>query len=99
MVAPGAEFRGGTLIGQKIGGLRCKTSWFSVRKYVMTKKKKKGLRLPISGFSVSKEKKQNKWCHPKMVTHGASSPPSDATDSNSSCCLFEAGISSSKPSN
>ena len=60
MVAPGAGFRGGTLIGQNIGedrkkkkGLRCKTSWFSARKYVMTKKK--GLCLPISGFSVSKE--------------------------------------------
>ena len=39
-------------------GLRCKTSWFSVRKYVMPKKKeKKGLCLQISGFSVSKEKK------------------------------------------
>ena len=33
-------------------GLRCKTSWFSVRKYVMTKqKKKKGLCLPIRWFS------------------------------------------------
>ena len=79
MVAPGAGFRGGTLYGPKVGedhkkkGLRCKTSWFSVRKHVMTKKK--GLCLPISGFSVSKEKNTNKWYHPKMVTSGAGRPP------------------------
>ena len=71
MVAPGAGFRGGTLYRPKYRWrakrkcFRCKTSWFSVRKYVMTKKK--GLCLPISGFSVSKQKKP-KWCHPKMVT-------------------------------
>ena len=35
---------------------------------------KKGLCLPISGFSFSKEKKL-KWCHPKMVTPGAGRPP------------------------
>ena len=42
---------------------------------------KKGLRLPISGFSVSKQKIETKWCHPKMVTPGAAPPPpiSDAT--------------------
>ena len=40
--------------------------------------KKKGLCLPISGFLVSKEKK-NIWCHHKMVTPGAGRPPSDAT--------------------
>ena len=64
-------------IGQNIGedqkkkenGLRCKTSWFSVRKYVMTKKRKWvfGLKKP-------------KWCHPKMVTPGRAAPPSDATE-------------------
>ena len=43
------------------------------------KKKKKGLCLPSSGFSVSKEKNKNKWCHPKMVTPGAGRPPCDAT--------------------
>ena len=46
MVAPGAEFRDGTLFRAKIGedqkkGLRCKISWFSVQKYVKTKEKKK----------------------------------------------------------
>ena len=47
-------------IGQKKGedqkkGLPRKTRWFSVPKYVMTQKKK-GLRITISGFSVSKKK-------------------------------------------
>ena len=106
MVAPGAGFRGGTLYRPKNRwrpkrkGLCCKTSWFSVRKYVMTKKiKKRSLPTNQRVFGLKRKKTKNKWCHPKMVPHGASSPPSDATDSNSSCCLFEAGISSSKPSN
>ena len=69
MVAP--------FIGQKIGEdqkrkqknvFAGKTSWFSVRKYVVTKKekKKKSLpALPISGFRSQKKKKTNgvipKW--------------------------------------
>ena len=75
MVAPGRDFVVAPFIGQIIGEdqkkkcLRCKTSWFSVRKYVMTRKKKKGLCQPISGFSVSKEKK-TKWCHPGMPKPG-----------------------------
>ena len=54
-------------------GLRCKTSWFSVRKYVMTKKKKKKVFAYRSvGFRSQKKKKQ---------TNG-SPTPSDATDTN-----------------
>ena len=83
MVAPGVGFRGVTLfIGQNLTedqkkkGLRCKTSWFSVRKYVMTKKKV--FAYQSVGFW-SQKKKKTKWCHPKMVTPGAGRPPSDAT--------------------
>ena len=72
MVAP--------FIGQNIGedqkkGLRCKTSWFSVRKYryVMTKKKRS---LPANQWVFGlKGIKKPKWCHPKMVTTGAGRPP------------------------
>ena len=61
---PGRDFVVAPFIGQNKDedqtkkSLRCKTSWFSVRKYMMTKKKQTGLCLPISGFSVSKEKKK-----------------------------------------
>ena len=88
---PGRDFVVALFIGQNIGedqkkGLRCKTSWFSVRKYVMTKKK--GLYLPITGFLGLKRKKKTKWCHPKMVIPEASRPPSDATDTKDLLLLF-----------
>ena len=79
MVAPGAGFRGGTLyrpknrLRQKKKGLRCKTSWFSVRKYVMTKKEKVFAYQSVTFRS--QKKKEPKWCHPKMVTPGAGRPP------------------------
>ena len=81
MVAP--------FIGQNIGedqkkGLRSKTSWFSVQKYVMTKKKKRFLPTNQWVFGL-KRKKQTKWCHPKMMTPGAgrpTAPPCDATGPN-----------------
>ena len=87
MVASGAGFRGGTLyqpkyrLRAKKKDLRCKTSWFSVRKYMMAEKK--GLRLPISGFSVSKEKNKKLMVSPQNGdTRGGppfTVPPSDAT--------------------
>ena len=90
MVALGAGFVAAPFIGQNIGEdqkkkrtlLQNELVFSPKAAYVMTKKKK-GLCLPISGFSVSKEKNKNKskWCHPKMVTPGAGrpSPHSDAT--------------------
>ena len=63
MVVPGAGFRGGTLYEPKVGedhkkkGLRCKTSWFSVRKHVMTKKKRS---LPTNQWVFSLKRKKNK---------------------------------------
>ena len=71
MVAPGAGFCGGTLYRPKytVGedqkkDLRCKTSWFSVRKYVMTKRKKVFAYQSV-GFRSQKKKKTNgftpKW--------------------------------------
>ena len=69
MVAP--------FIGQNIGEDQKKKRSSLQNEFVFSPKvcdlKKKGLCLPISGFSVSKEKK-NKWCHPKMVTPGAGRP-------------------------
>ena len=53
-------------------GPRCKTSWFLVRKYVITKKKVFAYR--SVGFRSQKNKKKNKWFHPKMETPGAGSP-------------------------
>ena len=76
MVAPGAGFCGGTLYRPKIGedqtkGLSCKTSWFSVRKYVMTKKRSS----PTNQWDFGLKRKKNKWCHLKMVTLWAGRPP------------------------
>ena len=75
MVAPGAGFRGGTLYRRKIGedqkkkGLRCNTSWLSVRKYVMTRRKRF---LPTNQwvFGLKRKQKRN-----KMVTFGADRQP------------------------
>ena len=87
MVAPGAGIRGGTLHRPKYRwrpkkkvfaargvGFQSESTWWPKKK--KKKKRKKGLCLPNSGFSVSKEKKnkKNKWCHPKMVTPGAGPP-------------------------
>ena len=81
MVAPGAGFWGGTLYRpqsrwrpKKKKGLRCKTSWFSVQKYVMTKNKVFAYQ-SVSFRSQKKTTTKNKWCHPKMVTPGAGRPP------------------------
>ena len=87
MVAPGAGFRGGALYGPKYRwrpkkkGLRCKTSWFSVRKYVMywwPKTKEKERSLPTNQWVLRKKKPNGvtpKWWHP-----GRAAPPSDATE-------------------
>ena len=87
-MVPGRDFVMAPFIGQNISedrkkSLCCKTSWFSIRKYVMTKKKKKGLCYQSVGFRSQKKKQKTKWCHPKMVTPGASRPPppSEATAS------------------
>ena len=82
MVAPGEGFRGGTLYRPKYRrrpkkkGLRSKTSWFSIRKYVMTKKKV--FVYQSLGFRSQKKKNPN-GVTPKWVTPGAGRPPSDAT--------------------
>ena len=65
MVAPGAGFRSGTFY-------RPKNKWRPKKNELVFSPKvcddqKKGLCRPIRGFSVSKEK-NNKWCHPKLVT-------------------------------
>ena len=63
MVSPGAGFHNDTLYGLK-KGLRGKTNWFSVRKYVMTKKRS----LPTNQWVFGLKKK-------KMVSPGADRPP------------------------
>ena len=83
MVAPRAGFRGlvvspfidqNVAEDQKTKILRCKTSWFLVRKYVMTKKKSKVFAYQSVVF-LSQKKNKPKWCHPKMVTLEAGRPP------------------------
>ena len=79
-MAPGAGFRGGTFIGRKIGeeqkkkGLRCNTSWLSVQKYVMTRRKRS---LPTNQwvFGLKRKQKRN-----KMVTLGADHQPRPSCD-------------------
>ena len=73
-------------ISQKIGedqkkGLRCKTSWFSVRKYVMTPppKKKKVFAYQSLGFRVSKEKQKQMVSPQNGDTRGGPPPPPLAT--------------------
>ena len=75
---PGRDFVVALFIDQKIGedqkrkkGLRCKTSWFSVHKYVMTPQKKVFANQSV-GFRSQKNKQK------QMVTPGAGHPPSDA---------------------
>ena len=68
-------------------GFRFKTSWFSVRKYVMTKKRKVFAYQSVV-FRSQKKKNKNKWCHSKMVTPGASRPPISPSDATASDLPF-----------
>ena len=81
--------RSATGVGQNIGEdqkkvLRCKTSWFSVRKYAMTKKKKKKEKVFANqsvGFR-SQKKKTKQMVSPQNVDTRGGQPlalPSDAT--------------------
>ena len=78
MVAPGVGFRFYRPKNRwrpKKECLRCKTNWFSVRKYVMTPQKKV---FAYQSVGFRSQKKRNKWCHtptplatPLLLTEGA----------------------------
>ena len=75
MGAPGAELRGVTFFGPKIGedqkkDLRRKTSWLLVHMTMETKQNEKARSSPqISGVMVLHHNMVHlKWCHPKMVS-------------------------------
>ena len=77
---PGRDFVVAPFIGRKIGedqkkkSLRCNTSWLSVQKYVMTRRKR-SLTTNQWVFGLKRKQKRN-----KMVTLGADHQPRPSCD-------------------